>query len=143
MTRNRGPRRRSQNGSMSVELVVLTPVVVMFALLALGLGRFELLHEQVVGAAQAGAEAAAVAPSAAQAQAAATAAATPGIPPGPHSCRQLSVVTDTEQFVAGGSVRVTVSCEVDFSDLLIPGLPGHESVQAVVTAPIDPYRAVQ
>jgi len=41
-------------GSLTVELVVLTPVIILFVLVALALGRFELAHEQVVDAARAG-----------------------------------------------------------------------------------------
>jgi hypothetical protein len=134
---------RLQRGSMSIELVVLTPVVVMFVLLALGLGRFELAREQVIGAARAGAEAAAVAQSAGEAQSAASTAATPALASGSSSCQDVHVVTNTAAFKAGGRVQVEVTCEVDFSDLLVPGWPGHASVEAVVSAPIDPFRSVQ
>jgi hypothetical protein len=132
-----------QRGSMAIELVVLTPVVVMFALLALGLGRFELAREQVIGAARAGAEAAAVAPSAGDAQSAASTAAMPALTNGTYSCKQVNVVTNTAVFVPGGTVQVNVTCQVDFSDLFLPGFPGHTSVEAAVSAPIDPFRSVQ
>jgi hypothetical protein len=60
-----------------------------------------------------------------------------------RTCGHISVVTSTNNFAPGGFVQVTVSCEVGFDDLLIPGLPGQTSVQAVVKAPIDPFRSVQ
>jgi Flp pilus assembly protein TadG len=132
-----------QRGSLTVELVVLTPVIVLFVLTALAFGRFELAREQVIGAARAAAEAASVAPSAAAAQPAAVAAAMPIVTDGAHSCTQLDVVTQTENFVPGGSVRVTVSCQISFADLLIPGVPGQTQVSAVVSAPIDPFRSIQ
>jgi hypothetical protein len=130
-------------GSLTIELIVLTPVILMFGLLALGLGRFELAREEVVGAARAAAEAASVEPSAAAAQSAALAAATPVLANQARTCGHISVVTSTNNFAPGGFVQVTVSCEVGFDDLLIPGLPGQTSVQAVVKAPIDPFRSVQ
>jgi Flp pilus assembly protein TadG len=130
-------------GSLTVELVVLTPVIVLFVLTALAFGRFELAREQVIGAARAGAEAASVAPSAGAAQPAAVAAAMPMVTDGAHSCTQVHVVADTENFVPGGSVRVAVSCQISFGDLLIPGVPGHAEVSAVVSAPIDPFRSIQ
>jgi hypothetical protein len=115
----------------------------MFALLALALGRLEIAHEQVVGAARAGAEASSVVPSAADAQSAALAAAMPVVANQVRSCTDVNVASETEDFVPGGSVRVVVSCQINFDDLLVPGLPGHIRIQAVVVAPIDPYRSVQ
>jgi Flp pilus assembly protein TadG len=139
----RGDRSRVEKGSLSLELVVLCPVIVLFVILALSLGRFELAREQVVGAARAAAEAASVVPSAGQAEAAAQAAAAPVVGGQTHSCVQLSVTTDTSDFVPGGFVRVVVSCQIDYRDLVIPGVPGHSEVQVVETAPIDPFRSVQ
>jgi len=133
----------AQNGSLAVELVVLTPVVIIFVLMALALGRFELAREQVVGAARAAAEAVSVVPSAGDAQSAANAAALPILANQAHSCVQPNVRVDTDRFVPGGSVRVSVSCAVNFADLFVPGMPGHAEVEAVVTAPIDPFRSVQ
>jgi len=138
----RDTRPCSQKGSISAELVILTPVVVVFVMLVLGLGRYELARQQVIGAARAGADAAAVVSSANQAQRAATDAATQVVG-SRHSCTRLEVVADTGQFVPGGVVRVTVYCRVEFSDLTVPGLPGATTVQAVQVAPIDPYRSVR
>jgi Flp pilus assembly protein TadG len=140
---DRPPHDHRQRGSLTVELVVLTPVIVLFVLIALAFGRFELARQQVIGAARAAAEAASVAPTAGAAQPAAVAAATPVVTEGTHACTQLTVVAQTKDFVPGGSVRVTVSCQVSFADLLIPGVPGHTEVSAVVSAPIDPFRSVQ
>ncbi len=130
------------HGSMTVELVLLVPIVVVFALLAVGFGRYELARQQVIGAARAGAEAAAVVASPSDAQPAAQSAATPGIESLGHDCVELEVGTDTARFEPGGFVRVSVTCHVAFSDLLVPGLPGSAVVSAVQTAPIDPYRSV-
>lgn len=132
-----------QRGSLTVELVVLTPIIVLFVLTALAFGRFELAREQVIGAARAGAEAASVVPTAGAAQAAAVNAALPVVADEAHACTQLHVVAETENFVPGGSVSVTVSCQISYADLLIPGVPGHTEVRAVVSAPIDPFRSVQ
>lgn len=132
-----------QQGSLTVELVVLTPVIVLFVLVTLAFGRYELAREQVIGAARAAAEAAAVVPSASDAQSAALAAAAPIVEGGAHSCTQLNVVAQTADFFPGGSVTVSVSCEIDLADLLIPGVPGHAEVRVAVHAPIDPYRSVQ
>lgn len=129
---------------MTVELVALTPVIFLFALFAIGLGRYEVAREAVVGATRAAADAAAVASSAYDAPAAANSVASSSGAQGvPSSCTGLSVTTDTSQFFPGGSVSVRVSCRVDFSDLLMPGLPGAATISDDEVAPIDPYRSVQ
>ena len=130
-------------GSLTVELIVLTPVIVVFVLMALAFGRFELAREQVVSAARAGAEAASVVPSAGDAQSAAEDAVDPIVSDHSHTCAVLSVSTDTAHFIPGGFVRVVVTCQIDFTDLLVPGFPGHTDVQETVTAPIDPFRSLQ
>jgi hypothetical protein len=129
-------------GSLTVELIVLAPVVFVFVVTALALGRFELAREQVVSAGRAGAQASSVVASPADAQSAAVGAVDPIVDNQSHTCAQLSVVADTSQFVPGGSVRVVVTCQIDFTDLLVPGFPGHAVVHEAVTAPIDPFRSV-
>jgi Flp pilus assembly protein TadG len=124
-----------------VELVVLAPFMILFVLVVLALGRFELGRDQVVQGARAAADAAAVADSPAAAQSAAFAAASPELA-SIHSCRHPTVTVDTRAFLAGSEVRVTVACRVDFSDLLIPGMPGSAVIQSAQVAAFDPYRAV-
>ena len=85
----------------------------------------------------------AVVPSATDAQPAALAAALPVVANQAHACVQMNVSANTTDFFPGGSVQVVVSCEIDFADLLVPGMPGHVAVQAEETAPIDPFRSVQ
>ena len=125
-----------------MELVVLTPVVGLFLLVALGLGRYSLAEEQVVGGARAAAAAASIANSAGQAQQAALAAALPVLRSN-HSCVDPTVTVDPTSFAPGSIVRVSVSCHVEFSDLFIPGFPGGASLQATQEAAIDPYRSIQ
>ena len=132
----------SATGSMTVELAVLAPVVFLFVLAAVGLGRFEGARQEVTDAAHAGAQAASVARGAGQAPGAAVDASLAALRDQPHMCVRPTVATDTSTFAAGGSVRVTVDCRVSFSDLLLPGLPGSATVRATETAPVDPYRVV-
>ena len=134
-------RAELERGSFTVELVVLTPVLVLFVALVLALGRFELGQEEVTAGARAGASAAAVAPSATEARVVATAAASPALE-SVHSCADPVVSVASSAFNAGGDVQVTVTCQVDAGDLGIPGLEGHTTVKAVQSAPIDAYRAV-
>ena len=141
--RRRRPRRvDAARGSLTVELVVLTPVVALFVLVALAFGRYSLAREQVVGGARAAADAAAVAGSALQAQQVATAAAMPVLQ-SDHSCTNPTVTVASGSFAPGAEVRVSVVCHVQFADLLVPGFPGTATLQATQVAAIDPYRSVQ
>ena len=136
------PRRRNTSGSLTVELVVLTPVVALFLIMALAFGRYSLAREQVVGGARAAADAVSVAGSAAQAEQAAIAAAMPVLQSS-HSCAAPTITVDSGSFVPGNVVQVSVSCRVELSDLLVPGFPGTTTVSAVQDATVDPYRAIQ
>jgi len=133
----------TSRGSMTVELVLLTPVIVLFALMAVGMGRYEIAREEIVGAARAAAESASVVASPSEAAAAASSTAMSGLQGLGGSCSGTRISTDTADFVPGGSVTVTVSCEVSFADLLVPGMPGSAVIRVVESAPIDPYRSVQ
>jgi len=131
-----------ERGSMTVELVVLVPVLILFMLLAVAFGRVERARQEVMAAARAGAEAAAVMPSAGQAQLAASEAAVPSVFNQRLTCQPLNVQTNTSSFQPDGNVTVNVSCTVHLSDLLVPGFPGSTSIDESRSAPIDPYRSV-
>jgi Flp pilus assembly protein TadG len=128
-------------GSLTVELVVLTPVLLVLALAVTAFGRVAEARQQVAEAARAGAEAAAVQSDPAGARAASAADATVGTADA-RTCSERQVLTDTSRFVPGGFVTVTVVCRVPLADLSIPGMPGTTTVRATSTAPIDPYRSV-
>ena len=37
-------------------------------------------------------------------------------------------------------VSATVTCTVPLADLIVPGLPGSETLRSTFTSPLDPYR---
>jgi Flp pilus assembly protein TadG len=130
---------RDSTGSVSVELVLLTPVFLAVLALIVGAGRLDDAHGQLVGAARDAARAASQATSPSAAAAAATAAVTDDL--AATACRAATVSTDTSRFVAGGTVAVHVTCAVTLADLTPGGMfPGHKSMSATATAPIDTYR---
>jgi Flp pilus assembly protein TadG len=135
-----------ERGSLTVELVLLAPVLVLFALLATGLGRYQGARQEVVDAANAGAEAASLVPAPVQADAVARSTAEAALKAQAHMCPNPVVTTDTSQFVGvtgrGGWVRVSVDCRVGLADLLVAGFPGSMDVTVTQTAPVDPYRVV-
>ena len=125
-----------------MELVVLTPVLLVVAMASLVFGRVTEARQQVVEASRAGAEAAAVLPTVGTAQWVGAMNAVIDLIDRTHTCSQVYISIDTADFVAGGSVTVHVVCRVLLSDLTVPGMPGSTTVQASATAPLDPYRAV-
>lgn len=138
----RGVRQRGDRGSLVVELVVLTPVLVVVALATLVFGRMSEARQQVVEASRAGAEAAAVLPTVGTAQWVGAINAVINLIGRTHTCATVTVTTDNSRFVAGGSVTVHVACRVLLSDIGFPGVPGSTMVRATATAPLDPYRSV-
>ena len=62
----------------------------------------------------------------------------------PRSCSSLQAGSDLGAFSlpAGqaGEVSVTLTCRVPLADLGLPGLPGHVTVTAAGSAPLDTYR---
>ena len=138
----RSVKARSDTGSLTVELVVLTPIVVIVVLASLVFGRVTEARQQVVEAARAGAEAAAVLPTVGTAQWVGSINAVIDLIGRTHTCANPEITIDTSHFVPGGYVTAHVSCLVTLSDIGFPGLPGSTTVSASATAPIDPYRSV-
>lgn len=138
----RSGRRCADAGSLTVELVVLAPVLLVLAVGSLVFGRVSEARQQVVEAARAGAEAAAILPSIGTAQWVGSMNAVIDLLGRTHTCAHVAISVDTARFVAGGSVTVRVACQVLLSDLAFPGVPGSTVVEASATAPLDPYRSV-
>jgi Flp pilus assembly protein TadG len=122
--------------------VLLTPALFIVALTIIVFGRVSESRQQVSAAARAGAEAAAVRSDSAGAVSGAMSDARAEIAGPGHTCMHPQIETDISHFYPGGFVTVTVACQVAFSDLSIPGVPGTTSIRASSTAPIDPYRSV-
>lgn len=132
----------ADRGSASVELTVLTPIVVALLCLVVGLGRIADADGQVTGAARDAARAASLQHSVPAAQAAATDAAHADLIGAGVSCSQFDVAVDTAAFNAGGVVRVTVRCTTSLADVVIAGLPGRKTLTSTAAAPIDRYTSV-
>lgn len=136
------PAARTDAGSLTVELVVLTPVLLIIALASLVFGRVTEARQQVVEAARAGAEAAVVLPTVGTAQWVGSINAVVNLIGRTHTCAHVEITMDTSHFVPGGYVTAHVSCLVLLSDIGFPGLPGSTTVSASASAPLDPYRSV-
>jgi Flp pilus assembly protein TadG len=138
----RGRSARTDRGSLTVELVVITPVLFLLAVMMVAFGRVSSCRQAIEESARAGAETAAIQPTSSAAVSSAAVAAAVGTSLGTRYCTHLRVTTDVGRFQPGGMVVVTVACQVGLSDLAIPGMPGETTVSESATAPIDPFREV-
>lgn len=129
-------------GSVSVELTVLTPVVIAMLCFVVGLGRIADADGQVTGAARDAARAASLARTVDAATAAARRTAQVDVAAAGIDCTSLEVSTDTGAFRPGGVVRVTVHCTAALADVAMSGLPGAKTLTATAAAPIDTYIGV-
>jgi Flp pilus assembly protein TadG len=142
-SRPREPRRLGgdETGSVTTELVLLTPLLILFLLFVVALGRLAGARLDVDGAAAQAARAASIARDPAGATVMAQQTATAALGSDHVTCAQLTVNTDTTRFVPGGSVAVTVTCAVTLSDLSGLRLPASESLSSRFVAVIDQYRS--
>ena len=132
----------SEQGSASVELVLIVPILLLFILVTIGLGRLEIAHFNVDSAVRAAAENSSSASSAAQAQVEASQVSNQDLSGLGKACVSHSEITDVSDFKPGGWVQVTITCRVSYSDILIPGLPGDTTITESLLVPVDPYRSV-
>jgi len=147
-------RRRlgaDDSGLASLELVILLPAFIILTLLAGYLGRLNVAHTAVDGAAQDAARAASVQRDLATAQTAAKAAAKAALDASDSPCvfgtADAAIQQPPDPFAVplgtASNVVVTVTCKVDVSNLAFPGLPiptGQQTVTSTFVSPIDIHR---
>lgn len=134
-----------ERGAASVELVVIVPALVLMLGLLIAGGRLWFARATVVEAAQSAARAASLERSADSAHQAGVSAGARVLATDGLRCSGDSISVDTSAFgVPVGTpatVRSSVSCQVPFADLAIPGMPGSITVRSAGAAALDTYRA--
>lgn len=136
-------RRGGQSGAggESLELLIIAPVVLAIFLAAVAVGRYQLGAGKIDQAAGAGARAASQQLTQDAAQSAALESAQSSLAGAGVTCQGISVSVDTGgyQVTAAGAaqVQVTLTCDVSWSDLIIPGWPGSKTITAEATSPLD------
>ncbi|RFU41563.1 pilus assembly protein [Actinomadura logoneensis] len=124
---------------MTLEMVFATPIILLLIGLLVVSGRVVDAQSQVDGAARDAARAASTARGERDARDLAQRAAT-GDLAGHDWCQGGPQINpDTTAWGAGGRVTVVVTCQVDFSDLALPGFPGGRTLTGKAVAPIDTY----
>jgi Flp pilus assembly protein TadG len=130
-------------GNAALELVVLAPVLLFVLGLIIAAGRTSMAQGAVEAAARDAARQASISLNPVAAQAAAQSSASAALSQDDLKCTPV-VNVDTSQFSVPvgepATVTATVTCTVRLSDLLVPGLPGSQTLTARFTSPLDPYR---
>lgn len=136
--------RRDERGSMAIELLMLTPVLVAAILLIAAGERLVDARGQTNQAAYAAARAASLTTNQEAAVDAGTRAARDSMAQRGDACKTLSVHVDAGQFTPGGNVRATVTCVADLSDVvgLGLGLPGSKSFTFTAVVPLETHRSI-
>lgn len=127
---------REEEGTMSVEMVVLVPVLLLVVLVAVAGARLVSTQATVDAASRDAARAASMARSApGAAQAART-----SLEQADTERADCSAATDVSGFGRGGTVRVTVTCRVHLADLGLVFLPGTTTVTSTTVSVVDTRR---
>ncbi|WP_312881228.1 TadE family protein [Actinomadura alba] len=138
MTAGRGASR----GSMALELALLTPVLIAFMMLMVGVGRMVEAQSQIDGAARDGARAASVGRTRGDAVAFADRASRETLKTRDWCQGGPRVGPDLSEWAPGGQVTVTVTCDVDLGGMTLIGLPGSKTMTGTATVPLDTYRRI-
>jgi Flp pilus assembly protein TadG len=133
--------RRGDRGSVSIELAILLPVLVLLAVVAIVNGRSETAYSAVSIAAHDAARAASISRTGTQAQAQAAGVALTTLADQGLGCTSLDITVDTSGFElpvgVPATVSVTVTCQISFADL---GLPLTRELSTTMVSPIDTWR---
>lgn len=133
---------RDDRGSVAAEITVVTPfLVILLVFIAVVIHRGVDARIRLDDAAHQAARAATLQRSAPAAITAARSTAVGALSSAGVVCRSIGVNTDTGGLVPGGTVTVTLSCAVDFSDATVLGVSGQKVLSATASEPVDTWRS--
>ncbi len=139
-----GSRDRDDSGSMTLELVVWAPGLLLIISLLVVAGRVSSANAAVEQAAVEAARTASIARSPSAASTQALAAARQSLAGQALQCTDVTVAIDTSGFNTPpgrpATVTATVTCPVRLSGLTIPGLPGTRTVTQTAISSLDTFR---
>lgn len=143
MTRLRMRRGRpvGDAGSAALELVLVTPLLILVLLTVVALGRLADARLVVADAAHQAARAASLARTDSHARNDAQQAAGTALKEARSACTAPRVTVDTGGLEPGSSTSATVTCTADLSDLTHLALPGSVQVTGTAHSPVDRYRS--
>jgi Flp pilus assembly protein TadG len=127
---------RGDQGSVSVELAVLTPAIALMLALVVLVGRVQSSRADVEAAAHSAARAITLSRDPSDAVEEAHAVTAERLRVGSRSCRAL----DWDARITEADVTVTVACDVDLSEAALLPVPGTFTVSATSTEVLDRFR---
>lgn len=132
-------------GSVSVELAILTPLFAVLIVMAIVFGRTAIALNAIDVAAHDAARAASISRTQGAAAANARAAALEALQHQGLDCVDEPLIeSDVSAFsrtdLELDFVSVTITCEVSFADVALPGIPSSRTVQATFISPVDIFR---
>lgn len=127
-------------GSIAVETAIVAPVLLVLMLLVVYAGRASGADADVQAAASRAARAASLVADAVAAEEVAQSTAAANLGTAGIDCMTLTTTVNTDDFVAGGAVTVTVGCEVSNGDIALLAVPGTRWSIASATQVIDQHR---
>ncbi len=137
---------RSQAGNAPLELVLVAPLLLAVIGLVIAAGRVSTAQEAVDAAAHDAARQASVAANEGTALNTALASATSALAADGLQCQpQVSLPGLAAAFNTPigrpATVHALVTCVVQLSDVLVPGVPGTITLRARFASPLDPFRS--
>jgi Flp pilus assembly protein TadG len=134
--RRRRAFRRRDDGSMAVEVVLMTPVLVLFMLFVVALGRMVWIRGEIEAATRDAVRAAALERSHGAGFDAAAAVVDDQVTEFPCPAMELT----PGAFTPGATITFTMTCRVSYESLGLLGLPGGTDVTFSSDAPLDEFR---
>jgi len=135
----------TQRGSVTIELAILAPSLLLLASLAMIVGRISLASAAIDATAYSAARAASLARDPATARSRAEASAHDTLQAQDLHCSPLLIDVNTDQFSRDvgepASVTVTIECRVSLTDFAMPGMPTSRWVNARYSSPLDQFRS--
>lgn len=134
-------RAEGDVGSAALELVLVTPLLILVLLTVVALGRLADARLIVADAAHQAARAASLARTDSHARSDAQQAARTALQEARSACTSPRVTVGTGGLEPGSSTSATVTCTADLSDLTHLALPGSVRVTGTAHSPVDRYRS--
>jgi Flp pilus assembly protein TadG len=134
-------RRREERGSLSIEMAMIAPGLLLIFGLIFAYGRVGQVNGTIESGTRDGARSATTARSYDEAKGLARNAVEQAILQAPQDCRDSLRVDVTGTFEPGEAVTVTAHCDYGLSDVL-PGVPGTIHATSSFTSMLDPNRGI-
>jgi TadE-like protein len=136
-------RRRSEAGSLAIEMAMLAPSLLLIFALIFVYGRAAQVNGTLESGTRDAARSVTLARSYDEAVDRANAVLLDAMKDAPQSCQDTLHVHIVGTYEAGEPVTVDADCTYDISDLGLPGAPGDLTAESSFTSMLDPYRGLE